>query len=36
MFYECTVLNDVHLDAAVAPSEDMQLVPLGLTTTELP
>ena len=36
MFYECTVLNDVHLDAAVAPSEELQLVPLGLTTTELP
>lgn len=36
MFCECTVLNDVHLTATVSPTEEIHLVPLGLTTTELP
>ena len=36
MFHERTVLNDVHLTAAASPSEEIHLVPLGLTTTELP
>ena len=36
MFYECTVLDDVHLSAAVSPSEEIHLVPLGLTTAGLP
>ena len=36
MFYECTVPNDVHLTAAVSPTEEIHLVPLGLTTAELP
>lgn len=36
MFHECTVLDDVHLSAAVSPSEEIHLVPLGLTTAGLP
>ena len=34
LLHECTVLNDVHLTAPVSPSEEIQLVPLGLRITE--
>ena len=34
LLHECTVLNDVHLTAPVSPSEEIQLIPLGLRITE--